>query len=353
IAAESLIEALHVAAKADPGTVFGPVGPSVKAVFTFPTEPETTADATDETSTTDHTGTATESSPSPDRSEIRCPNDRTSDADTDPRGEITGDSDSDGTSSGDYASDSVSQGSNNGTTRRHQAQTGAEEPGATLSAATVTDANEDPESGIGSSADPPAGSNAPDTVPLPATGSFGIPGSRATGSASSPSTESVTWGLSDGLLEGTINPAPEATIARLICISGFTPILFSNGGQPLDVGRTQRLFTNTQRAALAIRDGGCMMPNCAKPPAWTETHHLHGWAGNNGQTNIDDGILFCKPCHLRLHNDGWVVTRTDAFNGIGPEYWLIPPVKADPDQTPIRLLSKSALHLASPIRFDD
>ncbi|MFC5928397.1 hypothetical protein ACFPWQ_02100, partial [Cryobacterium melibiosiphilum] len=62
--------------------------------------------------------------------------------------------------------------------------------------------------------------------------------------------------------------------------------------------------------------------------------------------------LLCKPCHLRLHNDGWTITRTTTPDGTNHEYWLIPPTQADPNQTPIRLQSKTALHLESPFHLD-
>jgi hypothetical protein len=155
-----------------------------------------------------------------------------------------------------------------------------------------------------------------------------------------------------GIIEGTINPVPPETIERLICDTGFIPILVSAGSTTgdvnvLNVGREQRLFTAVQRAALAVRDGGCMMPGCLKPPSWTEAHHLDGWDADGGLTDLADGILFCAPDHLRLHNEHWKIVRT------GTSYALIPPPNVDAEQKSIRLASKSALKLRSPLRFDD
>jgi len=123
-------------------------------------------------------------------------------------------------------------------------------------------------------------------------------------------------------------------------------VLFSRDGTVLDVGREQRLFTQAQRAALALRDGGCRWPDCHRPPSYCEAHHINGWKSDEGLTNLDDGILLCARDHLRLHNDGWEITRT----GTGTEYWLVPPSSADPNRAPIRLAGTSPLHLASPIR---
>ena len=150
-----------------------------------------------------------------------------------------------------------------------------------------------------------------------------------------------------GFIEGTQEAVPLTTIDRLLCTGAFTHVLTDSGGAVLDVGRQQRLFTSDQRVALAIRDGGCMMPNCNRPPSWTEVHHIDGFA-EGGLTDLADGIMFCGPDHLRLHNDGWKVTRVRTA-GVDT-YWLVPPESADPRRTPIRLRSKSPLKLGSPFR---
>ena len=150
-----------------------------------------------------------------------------------------------------------------------------------------------------------------------------------------------------GFIEGTHEAVPLSTIDRLLCTGAFTQVVTDSGGAVLDVGRQQRLFTSEQRIALAIRDGGCMMPNCNRPPSWTEVHHIDGFA-EGGLTDLADGIMFCGPDHLRLHNDGWKVKRLRTA-GVDT-YWLIPPEAADPSRTPIRLRSKSPLKLGSPFR---
>ena len=152
--------------------------------------------------------------------------------------------------------------------------------------------------------------------------------------------------VGNGFVEGGSNPAPAAVIETLICDSGFTPVLFSFEGCPLDVGRELRLFNKDQRQALAIRDGGCMTPGCLMPPSWTEVHHLDLFSTENGQTNIAEGILYCATCHLRHHNDHWKTILKDN------QYFLIPPATADPSRTPIRLDSKSPLKLGSPFTFN-
>ncbi|MDJ0378602.1 HNH endonuclease signature motif containing protein [Cryobacterium sp. PH31-L1] len=81
-----------------------------------------------------------------------------------------------------------------------------------------------------------------------------------------------------GYIEGNPAPVSEETIARHLCDTGYLGILFSQTGQPLNVGRDARLFNREQRRALAARDGGCRWPGCDEPPSWSEAHHVENWA---------------------------------------------------------------------------
>jgi len=110
--------------------------------------------------------------------------------------------------------------------------------------------------------------------------------------------------------EGQTDAVSVATAERLICASGAVPILFDDDGRALNLGREQRLFSEKQRTALAARDGGCRM--CDRPPSWSEAHHIDHWDEHHGRTDIDDGVLLCRFCHLLVHNRGWRITRTGA-----------------------------------------
>ncbi|TFB91479.1 DUF222 domain-containing protein [Cryobacterium sp. HLT2-28] len=138
-----------------------------------------------------------------------------------------------------------------------------------------------------------------------------------------------------GSIEGSPAPISLATVQRQLCDTGYLGILFDNTGQPIDVGREQRLFTPAQRTAMGARDGGCVWPDCDRPPAWTEAHHLKQWLLEHGYTDLADGVCLCHPHHLLLHNTGWVILRG------GDQYWLKPPASVDPKQTLIPLPSKT------------
>jgi hypothetical protein len=63
------------------------------------------------------------------------------------------------------------------------------------------------------------------------------------------------------------------------------PVLGGAPSQPLDVGRATRVVQPGQRAALAVRDGGCGFPGCHRPLAWCEAHHLWHWL-DGGPTDL-------------------------------------------------------------------
>ncbi|MEP6843076.1 MAG: DUF222 domain-containing protein, partial [Pseudolysinimonas sp.] len=139
-----------------------------------------------------------------------------------------------------------------------------------------------------------------------------------------------------GRLQRTQQPVSMETIERLACSQGTVAVVFDEHGQPLDVGREQRLFTARQRVALAERDGGCRWPGCERPPSWSEAHHVEHWHRDGGRTDVADGLLLCKHHHLLLHDHHWEIERRGPARS---EYWLIPP-PGHPDAQP-RLLSRS------------
>ncbi|RZT64398.1 uncharacterized protein DUF222 [Microcella alkaliphila] len=126
-------------------------------------------------------------------------------------------------------------------------------------------------------------------------------------------------GRGGGYLEGQPDPVSLATVERLGCATGTVAITVDHDGQPLNLGREQRLYSRSQRIALAARDGGCRWPGCERPPSWCEAHHINHWLRDGGRTDVADGILLCRHHHRLAHNNGWEITRA------GPTYLLHPP----------------------------
>lgn len=53
-----------------------------------------------------------------------------------------------------------------------------------------------------------------------------------------------------------------------------------------------------------------MNPGCLRPPSWCEVHHIDLFSFENGQTNIDDGIL----CEQTASRPTSSVNSEDAFD---------------------------------------
>ncbi|KQO08667.1 hypothetical protein ASF06_10965 [Agreia sp. Leaf244] len=139
-------------------------------------------------------------------------------------------------------------------------------------------------------------------------------------------------------IEGTGIAVTMNTVDRLVCETGYQPVVISVDGSPLDLGREHRLFQPAQRIALNAVQGGCVWPGCEKPPLFCEIHHIEHWL-TGGRTDIRDGVLLCKHHHLLLHSNGWRIHRdaSSAEERYENRYWLTPPRSIDPRQRP-RLL---------------
>jgi len=99
-------------------------------------------------------------------------------------------------------------------------------------------------------------------------------------------------------------------LRRLAANHGIIPMVLGSDSIPIDLGRTQRLFTKHQRDALAVMDGGCTAPGCDRPPSWCEVQHTTPWAAGGG-TNLDNATLHCNACHHRADAEGWRYKRID------------------------------------------
>jgi hypothetical protein len=137
-----------------------------------------------------------------------------------------------------------------------------------------------------------------------------------------------------GHFEGSGAAVSLATVDRHACDGGLQPIFFDDDGQSLNLGRAQRLHNSRQRVAIAARDGGCLAPDCGRPPSWCEVHHIVEFS-RGGATDVATGVLLCRHHHLLIHNNGWKIHLIDGH------YWLTPPLDVDTSQQPILLVSKS------------
>ena len=149
--------------------------------------------------------------------------------------------------------------------------------------------------------------------------------SEASGSADRRSTRPDVCGI------GRTGHGQLVTLRRLLTLADseirYTTMTIT--GEILHHGRAKRLATPAQRRALAARDGGCCFPNCTRPAAWTEAHHIKAWI-DGGLTDLNNLCLLCAHHHRSFESAGWAVLMAD-----GVPQW-IPPAWLDPSRRPRR-----------------
>jgi hypothetical protein len=131
------------------------------------------------------------------------------------------------------------------------------------------------------------------------------------------------------------------SLLRMAADANVIPVLCDYTGGVLAYGRTRRLASAGQRAALAARDGGCCFPGCDRPAAWCEVHHITAWI-DGGNTDLDNMCLLCRFHHREFEQRGWQVRMIDDV-----PHW-VPPACLDPVQQPVR----NTAHHITDFEFD-
>ena len=97
---------------------------------------------------------------------------------------------------------------------------------------------------------------------------------------------------------------------RLACGAGLVPAVLGGRSEVLDLGRSRRFFTATQRRALEVRDGGCTVEGCGLPPSVCHAHHDDPWS-HGGTTDLALGRLLCPRHHRLAHDRGYEMRRLE------------------------------------------
>jgi hypothetical protein len=118
--------------------------------------------------------------------------------------------------------------------------------------------------------------------------------------------------------------------------------------EALYLGRTRRCASPGQRIVLLARDRGCTRPGCTADGYRCQVHHAARDWKHDGQTNIDELTLACKPDNLLIENTGWSTRiRKD-----GRTEW-IPPPHLDTGQTRINNYHHPKRYLVDPDDDED
>jgi hypothetical protein len=120
-------------------------------------------------------------------------------------------------------------------------------------------------------------------------------------------------------------PISDAAVAELASRAGISLLITDGRGAPLWLGRSRRLATAAQRAALLATDPDrCYWPGCDAPGHRCQVDHLTGWQ-QGGTTDIDNLGLICGH-HNRLKHRAGFRARRQPGGGIAVQR---------PDGTPV------------------
>ena len=89
-------------------------------------------------------------------------------------------------------------------------------------------------------------------------------------------------------VDGCDEPLPIFAARHIACTGVTQQIVLSAEGRILRIGTEERVFNRHQRRAIALRDGGCLIPGCGVPASWCEIHHVIEHAAG-GPTHTDNG----------------------------------------------------------------
>jgi Domain of unknown function (DUF222) len=111
-------------------------------------------------------------------------------------------------------------------------------------------------------------------------------------------------------LNGPYGPTPITPQAarRIACDADILPALLGRDGTILNLGRSQRTWTTTQRRAARLRDQGCVFPKCQASLNHCDLHHIQHWA-RGGPTDHDNSAHLCHFHHWLVHHKNWQIWR--------------------------------------------
>ena len=131
----------------------------------------------------------------------------------------------------------------------------------------------------------------------------------------------VTAGVVDGTdPDGSceiigVGPVPPSVLDRISPDDRLVGAIFGGNGQPLWLGRTERLANLAQYVAVALRDRGCVL--CRAPMHRCRIHHIDEHCADEGPTDIENLAALCNSCHLWLHRTNRrLVQEVDAYGAM-------------------------------------
>lgn len=121
--------------------------------------------------------------------------------------------------------------------------------------------------------------------------------------------------------EGTDELLPLAVARQIACSGAIQRIVLARDGRITMMGTEERGFNRRQRRAIALRDGGCIIPGCGVPAGWCEIHHVVQHS-RGGPTHVDNGVLLCWAHHRFIDSGVWQIRMSHGVPEVRAPRWL-------------------------------
>jgi 5-methylcytosine-specific restriction protein A len=133
--------------------------------------------------------------------------------------------------------------------------------------------------------------------------------------------EDLTANTGVGHIDGIETPITMDTVRQLICAGGLQKVVLNKNGKIVELGSPERTFNRAQRRAIMLRDGGCIIPGCDIPAAWTEIHHVLP-DKDGGPTHTNNGVCLCWFHHRTIETSGWEIRMIDGSPQVKAPPWI-------------------------------
>lgn len=132
--------------------------------------------------------------------------------------------------------------------------------------------------------------------------------------------EDLVAGTGYAHAQGCDQPVSVAVARHIACAGVIQRVTMRQDGRIIRIGTEERVFNRHQRRAIALRDGGCVIPGCGTAAAWCEIHHVTEHA-KGGPTHTDNGVLLCWYHHRFIDRIGWQVRMNQGAPEVKPPPW--------------------------------
>lgn len=133
--------------------------------------------------------------------------------------------------------------------------------------------------------------------------------------------EDLARGDGWAFLEGCDEPVSIHAATHVACGGVLQRVIHDDDGKIVRLGTEERVFNRHQRRAIALRDGGCIIPGCGVPAAWCELHHVHE-ASRGGPTHTDNGVLLCWSHHRFIDSGVWKIRMNNGVPEVRAPKWF-------------------------------